>query len=199
MIAIPALLFVFSLTKGVSQNILLAGERSKDIDAAVKKFDLAGSLDPANPGAELAAAESLARRNRWSEAVPYFRRAIDGGLGVTVIYSYQANAQEMAGDLEGAETTLRQAASIFPRSCFVRARLALVLEKVGKDVEAEDQLRIGRAFDLRQTNGWYSVIKDGILNAHLKSQSDPENFAAPPELLPYNAIHAYNTDKVRVD
>src|SRR5436190_1477816 len=99
-----------------------------------------------------------------------------------------ANAQEMTGDLSSAEATLREAASIFPRSTFIRARLAIVLEKQGQMEEAMRQLAIGRSYNLQQTNGWYSVIKDGILNAHLKATSDPSYYSAPPELRPQDAI-----------
>jgi tetratricopeptide (TPR) repeat protein len=197
--AIPALLLIFSLTKAVSQYMLLGGERSKDLETAVRYFDAALVLDPDNPGAELAAAQAYVREKRWEDAVPHFRRVIDRGFGVTVVYSYMANAQEMSGKLDSAEASLREAAAIFPRSTFIRARLAIVLEKNGNNRDAEEQVSIGRSIDPKQTNGWHAVIKDGILDAHLKAQSEPDKYAAPPALRPYNAIYAYNTDKVRVD
>jgi tetratricopeptide (TPR) repeat protein len=147
----------------------------------------------------LAAAERFVREKRWTEAVPYFQRAIEKGFGVSVVYSYLANSQEQAGDLPAAAETLREAREIFPRSVFLRIRSTITLEKLGRDPDAQTQMEIARAIDPRQANGWYSVIKDGILNAHLHATSDPANFAAPPELLPENAIHAYNDQKAFFD
>ena len=198
-ILIPLALFVFSATKAASQYTLLFGESSTDLETAISYFESASRLDPDNPGAELAAAGSLVREKQWSAALPHFRRSIDRGFGISLIYSYMANAQEMSGDLRSAESTLREAASIFPRSTFIRARLAIVLEKQGRDEEATQQLAVGRSYDLQQTNGWYSVIKDGILNAHIKATSDPSNYSAPPDLRPQNAIYFYNNEKVRFD
>lgn len=198
-ILIPVALLVFSITKAASQYTLLFGERSTNLETAVAYFESASRLDQDNPGAELAAAGSLVREKQWSSAVPYFRRSIDGGYGISLIYSYMANAQEVSGDLSSAEATLREAASVFPRSTFIRARLAIVLEKHGRGDEAMQQLAIGRSYNLQQTNGWYSVMKDGILNAHLKATSDPSNYSAPPDLQPQNAIYFYNDEKVRVD
>lgn len=197
--AAAVLLLVFSTSKAASQFMLYYGERSRELATATKYFEIAAQLDPDNPGAELASAEAFARENRWADAVPHFRLAVDRGFGVSVVYSYLANAQEKSGDLESAEETLKESARIFPRSTFVRARLAVVQEQLGKFAEAGEQLAVARSIDERQLNGWYSVLKDGILNAHLKATSDPTRFAAPPDLLPTNAIYAYNTDKVRVD
>jgi len=198
-ILMPVMLLIFSVTKAASQYTLLIGERSTDLETALAFFESASKLDQDNPGAELAAAGSLVREKQWPSAVPHFRRSIDGGYGISLIYSYMANAQEMTGDLSSAEATLREAASIFPRSTFIRARLAIVLEKQGQMEEAMRQLAIGRSYNLQQTNGWYSVIKDGILNAHLKATSDPSYYSAPPELRPQDAIYFYNDEKVRVD
>ena len=198
-LALPILLAIFSLTKAGSQYILLNGERSKSLDTAISSFNTAAAIDPDNPGAELAAAEAYVREKQWASAVPHFRRSIDRGFGVSLVYSYMANAQEMSGDFATAESTLREAASIFPRSAFIRARLAFVLENQNRYEEANQQLEIGRTYSLPQINGWFSVIKDGILNAHLNATRDPLNYDAPPELKPQNAIHFYNHDKVRID
>ncbi|MFL6467914.1 MAG: tetratricopeptide repeat protein [Pyrinomonadaceae bacterium] len=162
-------------------------------------FEIAAKLDPDNPGAELAMAEAFVREKQWASAIPHFRRSIDRGFGVSLIYTYMAAAQEKSGDFASSEATLKEAVSIFPRSSFIRSRLAFNLENQGKIEEAADQLKIGRSFDVRQTNGWYSVIKDGILNAHLNATRDPETFAAPPDLRPQNAIYQYNTDKVMTE
>ncbi len=198
-LGVAALLLIFSTLKAGSRYIHFYGERSTDLATATKYFEMASSLDPDNPGAELAAADAFAHEKLWADAVPHYRRAIGRGFGVSVVFSYLANAQEMSGDLGAAETTLKEAVSIFPRSSFLRARLAVVQEKLGKQEEAGKQIKLARYYDERQTNGWYAVIKDGILNAHLKATADPTHFAAPPELLPENAIHAYNTEKVRVE
>ena len=101
-------------------------------------------------------------------------------------------------DLPARQQTLREAAAIFPRSTFIRTRLAIVLEKIGRPREAFEQIALSRMVDERQTNGWYSVIKDGIMAGHLNARDEPAKFAAPPDLLPAAAIYAYNDDKVRV-
>jgi hypothetical protein len=193
------LLFGFSCLKAASHYTVYFGERNPDVEAAIPQFELASLLDPDNPGAELAAAQRLVREEQWAESVPHFRRAIDRGFGVSIIYSFLANAQELAGDGTGAEATLKEAVAIFPRSPFLRARLVIVQEKLGKHSNAAEQIAIARAIDERQVNGWYVIIKDGILNAHLAATADPTHIAPPPELRPGNAVDAYNTDKVQAD
>ena len=198
-VSLATMLAVFSLSKAGSQYVLYAGERARDVHEAVSYFDTASRLDPDNPGAELAAAELLAREQRWEESVPHFRRAIDRGFGVSFLYSYLANAQEKYRDLPAAARTLNEAAAIFPRSTFIRVRTAIVLEKLGRQDDAEAQLSISRTIDKRQTDGWYSVIKEGILKAHLNATAEPENYAAPPDLLPASAIYAYNDEKIKAN
>jgi hypothetical protein len=194
-IAAPFLLALFSASKAASQYVHLGGSRTADAQLAIERFETAAWLDPDNAGPELAAAERLTSEKRWAEAVPYFQFSIQKGFGVSVIYSYLANAQEQAGDLPAAAESLRAAIEIFPRSVFLRARYAIVLEKLGYEDEALKQMEIARSIDLRQANGWYSVIKEGILNAHIHATKDSTHYAAPPELLPENAIHAYNDQK----
>ena len=194
-----AMLAIFSFSKAASQTVHHMGERANDLNVAVSYFDVASRIDPDNAGAELSSAESLAGKDRWAESIPHFRRAIDRGFGVSIVYSYMANAHEKSGDLASAEQSLREAAAIFPRSTFIRARLAIVLEQLGRHPDADAELAFSRSVDQRQTNGWYSVIKDGILKAHLNSVSEPDKYDKPPELFPAGAIHAYNNDKVRFD
>jgi tetratricopeptide (TPR) repeat protein len=199
MVVLPFVLALFSASKGTSQYVHLFGSQTSDPDEAVQLFETAASLDSDNAGPDLAAAERLVSEKRWAEAVPHFRNSVEKGFGVSVVYSYLANAQEQAGDLPAAVETLRGSIEIFPRSVFLRIRYTTVLEKLGRIADASKQMEIARSIDPRQANGWYSVIKDGILYAHIHATNDPTIYAAPPDLLPENAIHAYNDQKAFFD
>jgi O-antigen ligase len=198
-VTVPILLALFSASKAASQYVHFWGERTADTQTAVRLYETAARLDADNAGPELASAERLAREKRWVDTVPYFRRSIEKGFGVSVIYSYLANAQEQAGDPSASADTLREACEIFPRSVFLRVRWATNLEKLGRNDEAAKEMEIARSIDMRQANGWHSVMKDGILYAHIHATNDPTNFAAPPDLMPENAIHAYNDQKAFFD
>jgi len=193
-ILIPIFLVAFSGAKAVSQYSMYIGARAKSAEEAISYFERAGRFDPDNPGAHLAIAETNAKNENWESAVLHFRKAINGGFGVSVVYSFLANAQEKNGDLDSAELTLAEAIEIFPRSTFLRARLAFVQEKLGKTQEADRQMTLARSIDKAQADGWYCVLKDGIVLAAYRAYADP-SVAPPPELLPKLAIYAY-TDPI---
>jgi tetratricopeptide (TPR) repeat protein len=193
-VAVPLLLALFSGTKAVSYFLTFNGERSLTSVQAIDNFALAARLDPDNPGADLGIAEVYAREKDWAASAPYYRRAIDRGLGVSIMYSFLANAQERSGDVRGAENTLKEAAAIFPRSTFLHARLALVQDAMNNGDDSERTMQAARSIDEKQANGWYFVIRDGVAKAHARSERN-SSMSPPRELLPAAAIYAYSDEK----
>lgn len=194
-VIVAAMLAIYSAAKGTSQFATYFAANEPDLQTAKRHLSLAKAADPDNGAPYLAHAERLVAAERFDESIQHFRNAIARGLGVSVVYSYLANAEEKAARLRDAKATLQEAVAIFPRSAFLRARLAVVLEKLGEFAEAEQQLAVARAFNTKQTNGWYAVIKHGILEAHIAAQNDPE-IAPPPALEPNNAIYFYADEPI---
>lgn len=190
-----AALFLLSLVSGASQYYVLLGEKAQSATEAEAYFRTAIGLDPENTGAYLAYAGRTGRGGENQRAAALFRKAIDTGLGVTVTYSMLSKAYELDGDLENAELTLAEAISIFPRSVFMRVRYALVLEASGKADESLKQFEAARAIDARQANGWETLIREGMLKAHLRAK-DVGDSTPPADLLPNNAIYAYADEQI---
>jgi O-antigen ligase len=194
-IVITAAFTAFSFSRGVSQFYVFMGEREPNYTIAVADFKSALFFDSSNSGANLAWASRASYEKDFSTAAQLYQLCIDQGLGVTITYSLLADALEKGGDLAGAERALGEAVRIFPRSIFTRVRYAVVLEQNGKFAESESEIRKASAMNIRQTNGWYTTITDGILAGHIRSRSDPDS-AAPPELLPASAIYFYADEPI---
>lgn len=194
--ALPfAALFLFSIAAGASQYYVLLGEKARSQSEAEAYFRSAIGLHPENTGAYLAYAGRAGRSGDTRLAAELYRKAIDNGLGVTVTYSTLSKAYELDGDRDNAERTLAEAISIFPRSVFIRIRYALLLEANGKGGESAKQFDAARAMDLKQANGWETLIRDGMLKAHLRAKEVGDS-TPPAELRPNNAIYAYADEQI---
>ena len=190
-----AALFLFSLIAGASQYYVLLGEKARSQSEAKAYFRSAIGLHPENTGAYLAYAGRAGRGGDTRLAAELYRKAIDNGLGVTVTYSALSKAYELDSDPENAELALAEAVSIFPRSVFVRIRYALLLEAIGKGGESAKQFEAARAIDRKQANGWETLIRDGMLKAHLRAKEVGDS-TPPAELQPNNAIYAYADEQI---
>ncbi|MBX3266927.1 MAG: O-antigen ligase family protein [Acidobacteria bacterium] len=194
--ALPfAALFLFSIAAGASQYYVLLGEKARSQSEAEAYFRSAIGLHPENTGAYLAYAGRAGRSGDTRLAAELYRKAIDNGLGVTVTYSTLSKAYELDGDRDNAERALAEAISIFPRSVFIRIRYALLLEANGKGGESAKQFDAARAMDLKQANGWETLIRDGMLKAHLRAKEVGDS-TPPAELRPNNAIYAYADEQI---
>lgn len=184
------LLALYSFSKGLGYYSAYYAERARTAEESKRLFDLSVFFDPDLTGSYLSLAGMAAKRNEWGVAAENYRKAIDGGLGISLIYSYLADAQAKNGDRASAVATLREGVAIFPGSIFLRARLSQTLLDAGLTFDSQVELELARAIDARQTNSWFIVLTNGILTAHLRSQVD-DSYAKPYELLPVDAIAFY--------
>ncbi len=116
----------------------LAGEYGRlalDLD----QVGLAGRLlaaadDPVNPDWRLISARgtALAKQGKYSEAIPFYERALSLSHDQPSVLSNLALATAMGGDPERAETLLRRAEAADSASPKIRQNLALVLGLQGK-------------------------------------------------------------------
>jgi Flp pilus assembly protein TadD len=100
---------------------------------------LAAADDPGNPDWRVISARGtvLAKQGKYTEAIPYYERALTLALDQHSILSNLAHAHAMNGDASRAETMLRQAATADRSSLKIRQNLALVLGLQGKYDEAK--------------------------------------------------------------
>jgi type IV pilus assembly protein PilF len=92
-------------------TIAIAYDQLGDAGAAEDHYKRATQLEPSNPGAANAYAVFLCRQNRWSDAEPFFKRAVDNPRYPTPEVAL-ANAGVCAlngGDREKAQDNFRAA------------------------------------------------------------------------------------------
>jgi tetratricopeptide (TPR) repeat protein len=187
---ITILMAVFCLTKIFAEYQVYKAERAEFYQEAVDHLQLAVAADAEYAGAYMSNSGIAAKEGDHGSAAKSMRKAIDNGIATTPIYSQLAKQQVAAGNFEQAEATYREALAIYPRSIFLRIEFAVFLEDHGKPDAAAEQAKIARSIDLRQANGWYSIIREDSITAFYRSQKEPD-LAPPAELLPPTAVLQY--------
>lgn len=97
--------------------------------------------DPANPDWRVISARGtvLAKQGKYSDAIPYYERALALAANQPSVLNNLALAYTMSGEAAKAEDLLRQAAQAEGTDRKVRQNLALVLSLQGKYDEAKQQ------------------------------------------------------------
>lgn len=193
--AATLLLFVHSSTRGLSYVSYYQATQATEPAEIEMLYKRAEMFDSDNGGVYFTQAQWSARQGDHKKAAELFRTAIDKGLGVTASYSLMAKSELLSGSPDLAEKTLKEMVSIFPRSIFARVRYAVILEELGKPLEAAEQLSAAQALDRREANGWYHLIKEGSTSAIFKANADPE-IAKPADLRPENAVYEFLDNRV---
>ncbi len=183
----------FFSSRGAAEYLAIAAATKSDHEEAIKTYDLAFKLDPNYPSLMIHSAWRSELYGDSPAAVHKMRRSIDDGMGVPTTYSTLAKYQTNAGLPDDAEQTLIEAIHIFPRSVFLRTRLAVLLQISGKFTEAEVQLDAAANIDSRQAAGWYNLIQKGSLAAFLEAQTN-KNAALPADLVPLSIVREYLDD-----
>jgi hypothetical protein len=183
----------FFSSRGAAEYFAIAAATKSDHEEAIKTYDLAFKLDPNYPSLMINSAWRSELSGDSLAAVHKMSRAIDDGMGVPTTYSTLAKYQTNAGLLDDAEQTLIEAIQIFPRSVFLRTRLAVLLQNSGKIFEAEVQLDAAANIDSRQAAGWYNLLQKGSLAAFLEAQEN-KNAALPADLVPLSIVREYLDD-----
>lgn len=193
--SILATMAAFSGCVAASQILATMGERQADAGRAQNYFGLSLTFFPENGGAQLAYSSRAASQGRYGEAARLVESSIQNGTGASVTYARLADLYLDAGDTAAAEGGLKRGIRVFPRSLYLRARLAVLLERAGRSEDSRAELEAARAIDLRQANGWYAIITKGSSDAYQISRNDP-TVAGPAELLPSNAVYPYLDEKM---
>lgn len=183
--------------KGAAECLVINAGTVSDHNEANRMFDIALRLDPDYSALHLLSALRSSKAGDHADAALRMRRAVDQGVGVPSTYSTFANLQYETGGPEKAGDTLTEAIKIFPRSVFLRARYAVLLENSGKFGDADIQLRAARSVDPRQAAGWYNLLRKGGLEAYLESRNAPDT-AMPAELVPASVVPGFLDGPVQV-
>jgi tetratricopeptide (TPR) repeat protein len=176
-------------TQGISNYYVILAENEEQNETALKHLENAGYYNSENASADLASGFREFQYKRYSEAVPYLRKAIDKGLGVTIIYYYLARSQTLSGNPKAAEKTLAEALRIFPHSIYARTHYAVLLKENGKDVEAEKQFDLARQISPKDARSWRIMFEESILQTTLEAQKN-DNLIKPHDLSPHNIVYA---------
>ena len=97
-------------------TIAIAYDQLGSNEDAEKHYKRATQLEPQNPSASNSYAVFLCRQNRWKDAEPYFRRAVDNREYTTpeVALTNAGVCARDGGDLDAAQSYFRQALSRNP-------------------------------------------------------------------------------------
>ncbi len=123
---------------------LNAGEqcfRDRHFGCAAQNFYGYLKLYPADTHAMVMEGFSLTEQGAHKDAVYWYRKAAEAGVGTYDFYAYFARSLEATGDLDGAIKYNRRALDLVPTLVDVRGSLAEELVKQGKHQEAIDLLQ----------------------------------------------------------
>lgn len=99
----------------------------------------ATTLSP-SAGASTAQGHLMAARNRWSEAIPFYRSALEANPTDPLLRNALGYAQLRARDTSEAVETLRAAADLAPDEPVIRNNLLLALSLAGRRAELDAAL-----------------------------------------------------------
>jgi O-antigen polymerase len=191
--AVTAIILAFAaanfLTHSLSIYQVYFAERQKDFRPAEKHYDSALFFDAENGSAYLSKGGKLFGDERFAEAVPAFRKAIENGANTVVTYYYLTKCQLLTGDKTAAEQTLREASEIFPNSIYVRTHLGLVLTENGKKTEAENHFKTADKLSPKAAKSWKVVLEKDLLTLALAAEQD-RRFQKSTELHPEGIVRA---------
>lgn len=188
-IAVCFSLFALSITRATAVFYLNKADQTESLEEAIRLYEKAAYFDSDNAAAFYFQGIRLLKEKRASEAALLLQTAMEGGITATAAYSYLATAQILDGDTLAAETTMREAVKVYPRSTFARMRYAALLQKNGKEDLSAEQRQIALEFNEKQAQGWWNLITEGGTKAMFRARAN-ENIMEPGGLKPENAIFA---------
>ena len=188
---------VFFSSRGAAEYLAINAGETSDHSEAIRIYEMASELDADYPGLMLLSAWRSEVSGDAHAATRKMRKAIGDGLGTPTTYSTLAKYQLNAGLPDEAERTLFEGISIFPRSVFLRTRLAVLLQNSGKFSDADVQLNAAADVDARQTAGWYNLIRKGGLIAFVEAQKN-KDLAQPADLMPISIVTEFLDDPVQI-
>ena len=195
-LALSAVAALAMCVQAAGVMLLSGAQAAADPARAERLYRSALALNPLDAGAHYNYGTWLFYAKREREAVPHLRYALARGFTASVCYGYLAAAESLGGDLDASARTLEEASRVYPRSVFLRVRLASTLRRLGRGEQAE--LEMGRAalVDSRAARGWRELIDNDIDAAIAAARRDGQ-VAMPGELQPEDGVRAVIVENER--
>jgi Flp pilus assembly protein TadD len=152
-------------------------------------------LDNENPDVRQNLGMRLFGSRRYNEAIPYLESAAAIGRAPSSELSYLATAKSLSGDPSAAEETMATAASLYPRSPFVLARYATLLEANGKTAESSAVFERAVKVDRDMAKTWRLLIDSGPKALGEMAARD-RRYSDVMGLSPRSAIYAVVTERL---
>lgn len=190
---LAVMLATYSIVRIVALQTAMDGAANNDLDARYVEFERAILIDPANATLDWAYAKDLMAHERYKDSAIHFRQAIDKGKATSVDYARLSMAQLLGNDLDGAEATIREALRAYPRSPFLYARLAYILERNGKPGDSATALNQAVSLDKGQALTWWNFMTKG--GAEAAKESFAQKLPELMELKPSEAIYAIKDER----
>ena len=187
-------LATYTMVRVSSVAITARANDIRRLDDAGSLYQTAMRLDDENPDVRQNLGMRLFLRKRYAEAVPYLRSAIDIGRATATDFSYLASAQTLSGDNAGAEATMAQAATLYPRSPFILIRYSELLATNGKKKQSGVAFERARLVDERAATTWRAVITEGPKTVSERAARDKQ-YLQVMQLTPTDAIYAAVTER----
>ncbi|KCZ87612.1 M48 family metalloprotease [Hyphomonas johnsonii] len=118
----------------------IAAMQASDIDVALREIAILIDREPDNPYFYELQGQILFESGRPAESVEPHRKSLELKPGAPLLlinYARSLNARDEPGDVEAAETALRDALIAEPENAFAWAQLAITLEKQDRRAEAQ--------------------------------------------------------------
>ena len=190
------LLTIYSVTRVASSAIKEQANFTADAEAANTLYNRASLLDPENPVAYKSAGMRAFRDREFAKAIPLLQQSVEMGESTSTSFSYLASAQILAGDLDGAESTLRKAAAIYPRSVFVQSRFTSILQTNGKTGEAAKVFEKASALDRRSAATWLTLLTKGAAEVSSRSIDPASGIIPVMDLGPQSGMYSVMTERL---
>ncbi|MEZ5423420.1 MAG: O-antigen ligase family protein [Pyrinomonadaceae bacterium] len=187
------MLATYSIVRIVALQTAINAFSYSDSSQRDAEIERAISIDPASATLEWGYAKDLVSHKEYANAALHFRRAIDKGKATSVDYTRLSIAQFLGNDLDGAESTIREALRAYPRSAFLYARLAFILDRKGQPDDAATALNTGISINRGQALSWWNFMTKG--GAVAANEAFTQNLPPLMELVPRDAIYAVKDER----
>jgi O-antigen ligase/Tfp pilus assembly protein PilF len=187
-------LATYSTVRVFSVAITDKANHTAQIDDAIPLYELAMRIDSENPDARQNLGMRLFRRQRYAASVPYLEAAVSLGRAPSSELSYLATAKSLSGDAEGAASTMRTAAEMYPQSPFVLTRYSTLLERNGKAAESVRVFDRAMSIDPGEALAWRVIINSGPKALSELSARD-KSYMPVMQLTPQASIYAVVTER----
>jgi len=191
--ALAVMLATYSIVRIVALQTGINAFAFSDSAQRDAQIERAIAIDPASATLEWGYAKDLLAHKQYANAALHFRRAIDKGKATSVDYTRLSTAQLLGDDLDGAESTIREALRAYPRSAFLYARLAFILDRMDKHDEAVAALNAGISINKGQALSWWNLMTKG--GAVAANEAFTQKLPSLMELAPRDAVYAVKDER----